>query len=162
MNRTEFKKQFGFDLDREANKLWKIFMKNGGEPRCNYRLPEIETGGTSRGYANYNRHQVYLGCGTNSKTEQDVWYTLLHELAHIAHPPDRPCREKNERRNPHSREFYYSMRAVIEKRCGILISFASVKTWGYSVDAIIERQLFGVHDWKLTQLKATQLVGGTK
>ena len=161
MNRTEFKKEFGFDLDREADKLWKIFIKNGGKPRSSYRLPEIGIGRTSRGYATYNRHQVYLGCGTNSQSEQRVWYTLLHELAHIAYPPHGRTGGPS-RRYPHSREFYYAMRAVIEKRCGILISFASVKTWGYSVDAIIERQLFGVHEWKPTKPKATQSVGGVR
>lgn len=139
-------------LTKEAQIIWKKMEQwHGGKP-----LPEITIAIARRknkmgaGWANSQReHQnwhpkprIQINIPTQIPDDKHwwIWAVLVHELAHHACPPIKAETGKGWRDNTHHRVFYYCIRHVWEKRLKCELTFKDVKTWGYSVDRIIEKQ----------------------
>lgn len=139
-------------LTKEAQRIWKTMQKwHGGKP-----LPEITIATARRknkmgaGWANAQREdrnwhpkpriQINIPTQIPDNKHWWIWAVLTHELAHHACPPIKAKTGKGWRDNTHHRDFYYCIRHAWEKRWKCDIRFGEVKTWGYTVDRIIEKQ----------------------
>lgn len=131
-------------LTKEAQRIWKTMEKwHGGKP-----LPEIRIAISRRknkrglGFANWQQRYIQINIPTEipNNTQWWIWAVLTHELAHHACPPIKATTGKGYRDNTHHRTFYYCIRHAWEKRWKCDIRFGEVKTWGYTVDRIIEKQ----------------------
>jgi len=127
----------GFDLEKEADKLWKQIIKqnNKGELRPIRKLwittkPTIIVHQCNRmassGSYYTGTHTITLSLGRNTA---EAWETLAHELNHSIGLMG------------HDEKFYKSLKAIVEKRWNTRISFYEVGRYGYEVDAIILGQL---------------------
>jgi len=150
--RAKLTKQRHRLLTKEAHIIWKKMEQwHGGKP-----LPEITIAiarrenkmgsgwaNSSREHSNWNpkpRIQINIPTEIPNDKQWWVWAVLVHELAHHACPPIKADTGKGWRDNTHHRVFYYCIRYVWEKRLKCELTFKDVKTWGYSVDRIIEKQ----------------------
>ncbi len=139
-------------LTKEAHIIWKKMERwHNGKPLPQITISvaraESKMGG---GWANAEREhrnwhpksviQINIPTEIPDDKQYWVWAVLVHELAHHACPPIKPETGRGARDNTHHRVFYYCIKNVWEKRLRCEISFRDVKTWGYSVDRIIENQ----------------------
>lgn len=134
-------------LTKEAQRIWKTMEKwHGGKP-----LPKIKISYTRKankrgmGFAHASGKpwgwiQIDLPTEIPNQNQWWHWAVLTHELAHHACPPIKAKTGKGWKKNSHHRDFYYCIRHAWEKRWKCDIRFGEVKTWGYSVDRIIEKQ----------------------
>lgn len=122
----------GFDVHKEANKLWKIIEKQhkASKSRLIIKMPALVihkcNRRTSSGICYYNKKTVSLSLGRDTVR---AWVVLAHELNHAAGYI------------AHDRAFYHALKAITEARWKTRISFYEVGRYGYAVDAIIEEQL---------------------
>ena len=152
-------------LTKEAHIIWKKMEQwHRGKP-----LPEIiiaiarresKMGAgwadAPRKHSNWNpkpRIQINIPTEIPDDKQWWVWSVLVHELAHIACPPIKAETGKGWRDNTHHRVFYYCIRHVWEKRLKCELTFKDVKTWGYSVDHIINKQANHLIKFKLPNHK---------
>lgn len=142
-------------IHKEAERIWKLMQPyHNGKP-----IPKIVIGrgrnhGSQYGFAKRysNLIQVNVDRDQSPNRSRRVWGVLAHELCHKAVPPI----YRNGSWDVHSREFYHCLRDAWQKRWKCEISFASVSTWGYSVDYIIQRQAEHLIDWMLPTLEASE------
>jgi len=142
-------------IEREAEKIWKLMQPyHNGQS-----LPKIVIGrgrnhGSQYGFAKRHSHQIQVNVDRDQSPSRSrqVWEVLAHELCHKAVPPI----FRNGSWDVHSREFYHCLRDVWQRRWGCEISFATVSTWGYSVDYIIEKQAEHLIDWMLPTLQSSE------
>jgi predicted SprT family Zn-dependent metalloprotease len=132
----------GFNIDKEAAKIWKLLMpyhngKRMPEIIISTRGVNITPDGTAwikqngyMGLAYIAEHRIWLKANP-------TWETLAHELVHLAVGVRRGV--SNYR--AHDKVFYDCLRDVAQRRFKVRISFFEVTRYGYDVDAIIERQL---------------------
>ena len=152
-------------LTKEAQIIWKKMEQwHGGKP-----LPEITIAIARRknkmgaGWANSQREhrnwhpkpRIQINIPTEIPDDKHwwIWAVLVHELAHHACPPIKAETGKGWRDNTHHRVFYYCIRHVWEKRLKCELTFKDVRTWGYSVDHIIEKQAYHLIKFKLPNHK---------
>ena len=145
--REELTKQRHRLLTKEAQIIWKKMEQwHRGKP-----LPKIKISYTRQknkrgmGFAHESGKpwgwiQIDLPTEIPDDNQWWHWAVLVHELAHHACPPIKAETGKGWRDNSHHRVFYYCIRHVWEKRLKCELTFKDVKTWGYSVDRIIEKQ----------------------
>lgn len=140
-------------IHKEAERIWGLMKPyHNGK-----RLPQIviakgQNRGRQYGHAVRYGNQIQVNVDRDQSVSRSkrVWEVLAHELCHIAVPPT----YRNGSSDVHSREFYHCLRDVWQKRWGCEISFATVSTWGYSVDYIIQNQAEDKIKWVLpTRLK---------
>lgn len=135
-------------IHEEAEKIWKLMQPyHNGKPLPKINIARGKNWGSQYGYAESTfRHiQVNVDRDQTPERSQRVWQVLAHELCHCAVPPIK----RNGARDVHSREFYHCLRDIWQRRWKCEISFATVSTWGYSVDHIITRQAGHLIDWQL-------------
>ena len=145
--RQKLTKERHKQLTKEAQRIWKTMEQwHHGKP-----LPEIKISYTRKrnkkghGFArNMGKPggciQIDIPTEIPDQNQWWHWAVLTHELAHHACPPIKATTGKGYRYNTHHRIFYYCIRHAWEKRWKCDIRFGEVKTWGYSVDRIIEKQ----------------------
>lgn len=143
-------------LTKEAHIIWKKMEQwHRGKP-----LPKIKISYTRRknkigmGFAHASGKPwgwIQIDLPTEIPDENQWWHwaVLVHELAHHACPPIKAETGKGWRDNSHHRVFYYCIRHAWEKRLKCELTFKDVKTWGYSVDRIIEKQANHLVKFKL-------------
>lgn len=142
-------------IHAEAEKIWKLMQPyHNGKPLPKIVIARGRNHGKQVGHASYWKNEIQVNvdrsqCDSRSKR---VWTVLAHELCHVAVPPI----TRNGRRDSHSREFYHCLRDVWQRRWKCEISFASVSTWGYSVDHIIEHQAEHLIDWVLPTIEVAK------
>ena len=136
-------------FDKEAARIWDL-MEPWHKNKYNGKVPKVilgtarEVGHGGGGHANLGRYavQVNLSQIQTMSSQKYAWHVLAHELAHIACPPITDY--KTHKTDVHHREFYMCLKAANEKRWKTQVSFYEVKgQYGYSVDRIVEKQLFG-------------------
>jgi len=132
-------------IHKEAERIWKLMADwHKGKPLPNITIARGQNRGRQYGRANIPQNnwnighiQVNVDADQSAMRSKRVWSVLAHELAHIACPP---LRTGGTNYDTHHRMFYYCLRHAWQKRWKCDISFAEVRTWGYSVDYIIEGQ----------------------
>ena len=132
----------------EAEKIWKLMQPyHNGKPLPRIIIARGKNWGSQGGHAQRysNEIQVNVDRDQSPNRSRRVWEVLAHELCHKAVPPI----YRNGSTDVHSREFYHCLRHAWQKRWKCEISFATVSTWGYSVDHIIQRQAEHLVDWML-------------
>jgi len=135
-------------IHKEAEKIWKLMLPfHKGKPLPSIDIVRAQNRGAQYGHAKSwaNSIQVNVDRDQSVSRSKRVWEVLAHELCHIAVPPI----YRNGSYDVHSREFYHCLRDVWQKRWGCEISFATVSTWGYSVDYIIENEAGDKIKWVL-------------
>lgn len=135
-------------IHNEAEKIWKLMQPyHGGKPLPRIIIARGKNWGSQGGHAQRysNEIQVNVDRDQSPNRSRRVWEVLAHELCHKAVPPI----YRNGSTDVHSREFYHCLRHAWQKRWKCEISFATVSTWGYSVDYIIQRQAEHLIDWVL-------------
>ena len=118
----------GFNVEKEAQRLWKILQKQTNKKL--WILPRLEIvrrhREVSSGYFCNATNKVNLQLGTDTIS---AWVTLAHELNHAM------------RFDNHDKKFYQSLRQLTEKRWNITISAFDWNKYGYACDSSIEDQL---------------------
>ena len=135
-------------IHNEAEKIWKLMQPyHNGKPLPRIIIARGKNWGSQGGHAQRysNEIQVNVDRDQTPNRSKRVWEVLAHELCHKAVPPI----YRNGSTDVHSREFYHCLRHAWQKRWKCEISFATVSTWGYSVDHIIQRQAEHLIDWML-------------
>lgn len=135
-------------IHNEAEKIWKLMQPyHNGKPLPRIIIARGKNWGSQGGHAQRysNEIQVNVDRDQSPNRSRRVWEVLAHELCHKAVPPI----YRNGATDVHSREFYHCLRHAWQKRWKCEISFATVSTWGYSVDHIIQRQAEHLIDWML-------------
>jgi hypothetical protein len=134
-------------IEKEAQRIWKLMADwHKGKPLPRIHIVRARNWGAQRGYAVSSSIQVNVDPDQSKMRSRRVWSVLAHELAHCACPP---INTGGKKRDTHHRMFYYCLRHVWNKRWNLDISFAEVRTWGYSVDYIIQDQGYHAVDWEL-------------
>ena len=140
-------------IHNEAEKIWKLMQPyHKGKPLPKIKIVRGKNWGSQYGHAGFNYIQVNVDRSQSVGRSKRVWEVLAHELCHIAVPPI----YRNGARDVHSREFYQCLKDVWQRRWKCEISFASVSTWGYSVDYIIQRQAEHLIDWVLPTIETAK------
>jgi hypothetical protein len=127
-------------IRKEAERIWNLMADwHKGKPLPRINIVRGRNWGSQYGHAEVWRNtiQVNVDAEQSQLRSRRVWSVLAHELAHIACPP---ISRRGKTDDTHHRVFYYCLRHVWEKRWKCAISFGEVRTWGYSVDYIIEGQ----------------------
>jgi hypothetical protein len=133
-------------FDKEAARIWDL-MEPWHKNKYNGKVPKVvlglakTVGHGGGGHATTWNHtvQVNLSQLQTATSQKYAWHVLAHELAHCACPPVLT----NGKRDVHHREFYLCLKAAVEKRWKTQVSFYEVTgQYGYSVDRIIERQVY--------------------
>jgi hypothetical protein len=135
-------------IHNEAERIWKLMQPyHNGKPLPRIIIARGKNWGSQGGHAQRysNEIQVNVDRDQSPNRSKRVWEVLAHELCHKAVPPI----YRNGSTDVHSREFYHCLRHAWQKRWKCEISFATVSTWGYSVDHIIQRQAEHLIDWVL-------------
>lgn len=139
-------------INKEAARIWRLMQPyHNGKPLPTITIVRGQNRNRQYGYARpaHNMVQINVDKDQGTYSSRRVWSVLAHELAHCAVPP-KNTGGKN--RDTHNREFYYCLRDAWQRRWQVSISFFEVKTWGYSVDHIIEKQAWSNIDWLLPTL----------
>lgn len=139
----------------EAEKIWKLMQPyHNGKPLPKIVIARGKNHGKQGGHAVRFGNQIQINVDRSQSVNRSrrVWEVLAHELCHIAVPPV----HRNGSWDVHSREFYHCLRDVWQRRWKCQISFASVSTWGYSVDYIIEHQAEHLIDWVLPTIEVAK------
>jgi hypothetical protein len=134
-------------IRKEAERIWKLMSDwHKGKPLPNITIARGQNRGRQYGHANIPHNswnighiQVNVDADQSPTRSKRVWAVLAHELAHIACPP---INKGGTNYDTHNRVFYYCLRHAWQKRWKCDISFAQVRTWGYSVDYIIQGQAY--------------------
>jgi hypothetical protein len=119
--------QCGFDVDKEAIRLWKILMKQ--HPNRKRRLPSIKivkrNRETTSGHYE-SGHLVQLNLGTDTV---DAWECLAHELVHALGY------------HAHDHIFYRHLKQLTEARWKIAVNSYEWNRAGYNNDWNLREQL---------------------
>jgi hypothetical protein len=118
----------GFDVEKEAQRLWKILQTQENKPTR--PIPSIKIVNRKRsassGVCYYGEHAVTLNLGTETI---DAWETLAHELNHaIGH-------------RGHDHNFYRSLKQLTETRWKIRVNSFDWSRAGYNCDWDLRKQL---------------------
>ena len=139
-------------IHNEAQKIWKLMQPyHNGKPLPRIVIARGKNWGSQYGHAQRYSNEIQVNVDRDQTPDRSkrVWEVLAHELCHKAVPPIR----RNDAWDVHSREFYHCLRDAWQKRWKCEVSFATVSTWGYSVDYIIQRQARHLIDWGLPTLE---------
>lgn len=116
-----------FNVDKEAQRLWKILCKQHNKNRP---MPAIKVVRRKRkessGSYDYELQFLNLQMGTETV---DAWETLAHELIHAIGF------------NLHNRSFYQALKQLTEKRWKTRINAFGWDRYGYECDWSIQQQL---------------------
>lgn len=139
-------------IHKEAERLWRLMKPyHNGRPLPEINIVRAQNRGRQYGFAMRNSIQVNVDRDQTIERSKRVWEVLAHELVHCAVPPKATANSKRD--DVHSKEFYQCLREVWQQRWKCQISFATVSTWGYSVDYIIQRQAEQHIDWVLPTIE---------
>lgn len=126
---TTLKMTDATSVNKEAQRLWKILCKQHNKTT---RMPavivvfrkRVESSGSYTVEYGEGIVKVHLGSDVI-----DAWETLAHEINHAI-----GC-------EAHDRNFYYSLKQLIEKRFNTRISAFDWNRFGYACDWSIQEQL---------------------
>jgi hypothetical protein len=127
--RTTLKMTDTASVSKEAQRLWKILCKqhNKTTPMPAVIVVFTKHVQSSGSYAvEYGKGIVKVYLGTDVI---DAWETLAHEMNHAI-----GC-------SGHDRNFYYSLKQLVEKRFNTRISSFDWNRFGYACDWSIQQQL---------------------
>lgn len=118
----------GFDVIKEAERLWKILQKQENKPQR--RLPYIKLVNRKRvgssGYCSFTYHEVRLNLGTDTIA---AWETIAHELVHAIGY------------QAHDHAFYKCLKTLTETRWKTRVNSYEWSRAGYNCDWDLRRQL---------------------
>jgi hypothetical protein len=117
----------GFDVSKEATRLWNILMKI--EPKRKRRIPSIKIVKRKRSQTSghyESGHLVQLNLGTDTV---DAWESLAHELVHAVGY------------HYHDHNFYRCLKQLTEARWKITVSSYDWNRAGYNNDWNLQEQL---------------------
>lgn len=118
----------GFDVEKEAARLWRILQKQENKPHK--RLPQIKIvqrkRGGSSGYCEHGGRFVSLQLGKNTV---DAWETVAHELVHAIGYMG------------HGHDFYKCLKQLTEARWKMKVNSYEWTRAGYNCDWNLRRQL---------------------
>lgn len=117
----------GFDVEKEAARLWKILCKqqNKNKPMPALNIVRRNRHGSS-GYAYIAERKVSLQLGSGTV---NAWEVVAHELVHMIGFV------------AHDKNFYHALKQLTEERWNTTISSFNWNKYGYACDRSIERQL---------------------
>lgn len=117
----------GFDVGKEATRLWRILQKQEAKPKRSMPSIKVVQRKRSSSSGHYEiGHHVQLNLGTNSI---DAWETLAHELVHAIGY------------RGHGHDFYQCLKQLTETRWKIRVSSYEWGRAGYNNDWNLIEQL---------------------
>jgi hypothetical protein len=118
----------GFDVEKEAQRLWKILQTQENKPTRPMPLIKIvnRNRSVSSGACYHHQHKVTLALGTETN---NAWKTLAHELNHAIGY------------RGHGHDFYRSLKQLTETRWKIRVNSFNWSRAGYNCDWDLLQQL---------------------